>query len=204
MNNYDPIETVNQLRAWVEKSLSSLNAIPLAEAEVRFGEITKVIDQLKKLHIPISEDIKSEKEALEELISTSGEREKLVSLAKELSSLAGDINQQLRGIGGGKASPKKLRVTFPDRTVIIENKGVETFVKVLQYIGLKRVSELKSIRSYGGHPIVSRVKNEAAGHVREIDGYFIETKSSTNQKARQIQDIARALHIEITVDLIDK
>ena len=209
MDNYNPLETVRQLRAWVKESLSSLNTVPLAEAKARYREITKVIDQLKKLHIPIYEDIKSEKEALEELISTSDEKEKLISLAKELSSLARDINHQLRGMrsprapGGGKAPPKKLRVTFPDGTVIFENKAVETFVKSLQCIGLKRVSELKSIRSYGGHPIVSRKKNESAGHVREIDGYFIETKSSTEQKARHIQDIARALHIEISVDVMD-
>ena len=147
MDNYDPFETVHQLRAWVEKSLSSLNTVPLAEAKARYREITKVIDQLKKLHIPIYEDIKLEKEALEELISTSDEREKLTSLAKEFSSLARDINRQLRDMRsprtpkGGKEPPKKLRVTLPDGTVIFENRAVETFVKSIQCIGLKRVSE---------------------------------------------------------------
>ena len=206
MDNYDPLETVHQLRAWVEESFSSLNAVPLAEAKARYREITKVIDWLKKLHIPISEDIKSEKEALEELISTSDERKNLISLAKELSYLARDINHQLRGMrspgipGGGKAPPKKLRVTFPDGTVILENKAVDTFVKSIQCIGLKRVSELRSVRQYG-HPLVSTQKNEKSGNVRELDGYFIETRSSTEKKASHIRNIARAFRIELSVDV---
>ncbi len=207
MDNYDPIETVHQLRAWVEESIPSSNAGSLAEAKARNREITRVMDQLNKLDIPISEEIILEKRALEKLIGISDETKKLLSLAKELSSLARDIRDGLRGQkehGGspGKAPAKKLRVTFPDGTVIFENKVVETFVKSIEYIGLDRVSKLQSIRKYG-HPLVSTQRNEKGMQVRELDGYFIETHSDTKQKARHIRDIARALRIAIEVELID-
>ena len=204
MDNYNPFQMVHQLRAWVEESLSSPDTVPLETATTRYREIIKVIDQLKKLDIPISPDIKSEKKSLEEFISASKKIKKLTDLSNELSTLARDIDRHLKKLKGGKtSSPKKLRVVFPDGTVIFENKAVDTFIKSFQYIGLEHVSELKSIRSHGGHPIVSRKENESAGQVRKIDGYFIETHSGTEQKARYIQDVAKALHLEISVELTD-
>ena len=209
MDNFDPIKAVHQLRAWVEESLSSLDTIPLAETKARYREIKKVIEQLNRLQIPISEDIRSEEETLEEMISTSEKREKLISLAKELVSFARDINQQLRTVTrrtgkprNGRAPRKKLRVTFPEGTVVFNNRAVDTFVKSIEYMGLDRVSELQSVRQYG-HPLVSTRKNAKAGNVRILDGYFIETRSSTEKKASHIRKIARALRLEISVDVTD-
>ena len=199
MDDYDPIKAVRKLRAWVEESLSSQNTGTLASAMKRYREITKVIDQLQRLGISVSEDIISEKKVLEQLINAS----ELRGLANELLTLARDINRHLGKLEGGKAPAQKLRVTFPDGAVIFEKKAVDTFVNSLRYIGLDLVAELQSVRSHGGHPIVSRERNESAGMVREVDGYFIETKSSTEQKARHIKDVAKALRIEISVDLID-
>ena len=205
MNNYDPLETANQLTTWVEESLSSLNTASLAEAKARYHDIKKLITQHEELHIPISENIKTEKETLEASIGAS---EKLTSLARELSSLAKHINSQLRNMPrpgtrrGGIARPKKLRVEFADETVICENKAVDTFIRFLRHIGLERVSELQSIKSLG-HPLVSTEKNNAARQARETDGYFIETNSSTKQKAEYIRRVARQLHIQISVDIID-
>ncbi len=203
MDNYDPIKTVHQLRDWVEESISSTNAGSLAEAKARYIKITKVINQLQGLGISIPEDITSERRAIEEFIDASGETRILTSLANELSSLAKGIDRHLKRHKGGKANPQKLRVKFPDGTVIFENKAVDTFIKSLQCIGLQRVSLLTSVKSHGGHPIVSREKNRLAGNLREIDGYFIETKSSTQHKARQIRDIARALNVDISVGCVD-
>ena len=141
------------------------------------------------------------------MISTSDEKAKLATLSKELTSLAKDINRQLRGTRSPrtarseKASPKILRVTLPDGTVICENKTVDTFLKTLQYIGLERVSKLQSIISQG-HPLVSTEKYESVKYFRELDGYFIGMRSGTDTKARFIQRIARELHIKITVEVI--
>ena len=207
MREYDPIRAVSHLRSWVEESLRSLDTVTLAEAKARNREIKKVMDQLKKLHLPISEEIISEKRALDQLIGISDERKKLSALAKELSGLSRDIKDGLRdkkeqGVSGGKAPAKRLRVTLPDGTVVYENKAVDTFLKSIEYIGLDRVSKLPSIRKYG-HPLVSIQRNEKAMQVRELDGYFIETHSDTEQKARCIRDIARALRMDIDVEIID-
>ena len=187
MNDYDPMEMVTQLRSWVDKTLSSLNDVSLAEAKTRHRKVTKVIEQLNDLHMPIPEDIRSEKKTLEELICTSNERDKLVSLAKELSSITRDINHRMRVVRrsvaplGGKAPPKILRVTFSDGTVIFERTASATFIRTLQYIGLERIAELRSIRRHR-HPIVSNRRNELGGMIHEVDGFYVETHSATKKK----------------------
>ena len=209
MDNYDPLKTVDQLKTWVEKSLLSLNTdnVQVVEAKRRHREVMRAIDQLEKLQFSIPDDIISEKKVLEEMIRTSDEKAKLANLSKELSSLSREINRQLRGtrsprtVRSEKASPKILRVTLPDGTVIFEKKAVDTFVTTLQYIGLERVSKLLSIISQG-HPLVSTEKHESVKSFRELDGYFIGTRSSTATKASFIRRIARELHIKITVEVM--
>jgi len=210
MDSYDPLEIVYQLRACIEKSLSSLDTAILDEEKARYRTVIEIIDRFEKLHISIPEDITSEKVNLLKKISTPNEeKRKLTDLANELSSLAKNIKRQLKGMRGSKttsdrkAPPKGLRITFPDGMVFCENKATDTFVKTIQYAGLKRVSELQSIRALG-HPLVSTQKNESAGNVRELDGYYIETRSSTEAKAKHIRDIASNLNIDIMVNIIEK
>lgn len=208
MHNYDPLDSIRQLRAWVGKTLSSMNEVPLAEARARYREIGKVVDKLERLRIPVSEEIRSERESLEALIRVSNEREKLASLSKELLSLARDINHQLRTVRGpgtspgGKAPSKILRVTFSDGVVVFERTATATFIRCLQHVGLERIAELRSIRSHG-HPLVSTRRNESGSSVHEVDGYFIETHSGTKRKAVQLQHISRALDIGMKVETLD-
>lgn len=210
MENYDPLETVEQLKAWVETSLSSQEEITVhvSEAKRRYRRVVGVIDELEKLQFPVSAEIVSERESLEEMIGASNEREKLASLAKELSSLAKEINRQLRGEHSsrpakGKRGPsKQLRVSFSDGTVVCEGKATDTFVRSIQCIGLQRVAELPTI-IVDGHPLVSRERNESSQGYRELDGYFVETHLSTINKARYLQRIADALRIDVSVEVLD-
>lgn len=210
MGNGDPLETVSQLRVWVEKTLSSLrsDSARAATARKKYRKINGVIDQLESLGIPISEEIILEKETLEEVLRTSDEREVLNLLATELSNLAKDIRSQLRdsqslGTSKRKRAPaKRLRVRFPSGTVISESKATTTFLRSLQCFGLERVAELRSVRAQG-HSLVSTVKHEPSNSIRELDGYFIETKLSTKDKARYIRRIANALQVDVTVEVLD-
>ena len=198
-----PSEIIEEIRAWVDERFRSL------ESAIEYQKIAEIIDQLERLQIHVSKEIKSKKTALESSLDASTEGEsQLIFLAKELSLLAKDINHRLRDIRsqktamGRKASPKRLRVEFPDGTVMCENKATDTFVQVLYRIGLERVSSLPLKLS--GCPLVSTQKHESARAVRELDGYFIATHSSTEGKATCIQRIAKELDIKITVDVLDE
>lgn len=208
MDSRDPLDLIRQLRVWVDKTLSSINKIPLGEARARYREVGKIIDQLERLRIPVSEDIRKEKETLEDLIRVSNERKQLASLSKELLSLARDINHQLKSVRssgtprGGKSPPKRLQVTFSDGPVVFEKTATATFIRCLRFIGFERVAELRTIRSHG-HPLVSTRRNESGGMVHEVDGYFIETHSDTDLKAKQLQRIGRALDIRMKIEMLD-
>ena len=218
MKRHEPFEMVDQLRSWVEECFQSLNSIPSDEANknearVRYREVKKLINLHKKLNLPISAEITSEKTTLEEFLNASNEeKSKLNTLAKELSELALDINRLLRDtrnqkiMRGEKAPPKRLRVEFHDGTIICENKATDTFVKSIQHIGLEDVSQLQSIRCRE-YPLVSTQKNESKDSkkyiFRELDGFFIHTQLGTKEKARYLQTIARELGIVISVEVIE-
>jgi hypothetical protein len=209
MDDRDPLETVCQLRTWVEKSFLSLETLTLAETNVRYRTVIEIIDRCKKLQIPIPDDISSEKENIEKVRNASNnERIKLTDLAKELMLLAKDIKRQLqkkqssRTMSGRKAAPKGLQVVFSDGMVICEETAINTFIKTLQHIGLKRVSELQSIMQ-SGYPLVTTKRSESADFVRETDGYFIQTKTSTEAKAKYIRRIADNLNVDITVNVTE-
>ena len=203
MANAGPSEIIEEIRAWVDERFRSL------ESAIDYQKIEEIIAQLKRLQIPVSEEMKSKKATLESSLDTSAEGEdQLTFLAKELSSLAKDINRRLRDIRSQrtamarKAPPKRLRVELPDGTVICENKATDTFVRVLHRIGLERVSELPIKLS--GCPLVSTRRYESARAVRKLDGYFIATHSSTEGKAACVQQIVKELDIKITVGVLDE
>ncbi len=201
MENYNPFEGIAQIKAWVDESF--LKIAPPDEATERYRDITKAIVQLNKLGISVPDDLIAERESLEKLFDTpNDEKRQLASLAQELSSLANQIKGGLRRPEGMRASPGKLKVTFPDGTVICENKAVDTFLKSLQLIGLGRVAELPFIRD-SRNPLVS-LERTARPQYRQVDGYFIFTHSGTEQKAKEIERIADALRIDIVVEIEDK
>ena len=205
MDSIDPFDEICQLRVWAEKSFSSLETATFAETKERYRTVLEIIDRCKKLQIPIPEDINAEKVNIEKIRNASNEKKrKLTDLAKELSSLSKDIKRQLQGspraMSGRKAPPKELRVTLPDGMVVCESTAINTFIKTLQHIGLKRASELQSIRA-SGYPLVTTERNESVDFVREVDGYYIQTKTSTEAKARYIRRIASNLNIDITVNV---
>ena len=210
------LEMINQLKTWIEERFLALHEVSSDgeernEAMARYRKLTSIIHQLEGLRIPIPEDVEAEKLALEEFLHTPNEEEsKLVFLSKELSSLAKDINYRLRGMRsqktpeGKKAPSKRLRVEFSDGTIINDSKSTNTFVDAMRHMGLQRVSELP-IKKDGG-PLVSARKPTSATilkNSKDIDGYFINAHSSTNAKAKYLQQIADALQIDISVRVVD-
>ena len=209
----DAVKVISQLRTCVEERFRSLDAAGSDKtkkivATARLREIEKIVHQLESLNFRIPEDIKSEKMALEEFIKIpikdlSRQRSELVSLAKNLSSLARYINNRLRDmrtqrtIKAGGTLRKKLRVEFPDGTVVFEENSTRTFIEAIRFVGLKRVSRLPILSR--GHRLVSATRPPSGSGAKEVDGYFIQTKSPTSQKARWLRKIADNVGVRINI-----
>ena len=93
--------------------------------------------------------------------------------------------------GEKKGKPTKLKVTCADGKVIQCQFAWQTLAMVIKKVGVEKVMQME--RPNRGMPLVSteRFQNESkAKHQREIEqGYYLYTKSSTNDKCVEVERI---------------
>lgn len=100
-------------------------------------------------------------------------------------------------------APKTLlRVTMPDGTVIEKAKAKDTFVAVICRIGIERVRPLGL--KFCKVPIIFNTRDAKYGKAQvPVDGgWLILTHSSTNDKKKQLDKIAKALKIKMKVEIV--
>ena len=101
------------------------------------------------------------------------------------------------------APPTKLRVTFPYGERIERDFAADTFVETIQKIGIDKVRKL-GIR-INRIPLIDSVKRDNRKYgQREIQGWHIDTHSSTPKKKEMLDKIAGQLRIRLKVEIISK
>ena len=95
-----------------------------------------------------------------------------------------------------------LRVTFPEGTIIADKKAKVTFTETIQKIGVMRVRNLGIF--FCGVPIVSNTLDKKYGktQVPVERGLYVLTHSSTLDKKRLLDKIAKELGIKLKVEII--
>ena len=95
-----------------------------------------------------------------------------------------------------------LRVTFPDGKVIDDKKAKVTFTETIKRIGLMRVRNLGI--AFCGVPIVSNTLDKKYGktQVPVEGGLYVMTHSSTHDKKKILDKIAKELGIKLIVEEI--
>lgn len=100
-----------------------------------------------------------------------------------------------------KRGPRtRLRVTMPDGEVIAEPQAADTFQRVIMLIGPDRVRPL-DIRRFN-IPLISNTKDDKYNQRTIGKGWYLLTHSSTEDKRRQLEEIADRLDIPMTVEII--
>lgn len=96
----------------------------------------------------------------------------------------------------------RLRVTFPDGNIIDEKKALNTFIAVLERLGLTRVESLHL--STDGQNLVTRhpIDNGTKASWHQAGEWFINCHSSTGQKAGYLNRISKALNSGLKVEVI--
>ena len=98
-------------------------------------------------------------------------------------------------------SPKTvLVVRFADGTTMSEAVAADTFAKTIRKLGLQLVGRLGM--KVNNYPLVSKQRSTATYSQTEIDGYWVMTHSSTEDKRKKLMEIASALNIQLYVDII--
>lgn len=103
----------------------------------------------------------------------------------------------------GEIAPKTaLRVTMPDGTVIAEPTAKDTFIETIVAIGIERVRPLgfKLCKI----PIISNTRDKKYGSAQSDvgNGWLILHHSSTKNKKAMLDKIAKALNLNIKVEII--
>lgn len=98
------------------------------------------------------------------------------------------------------AEDTNLRVVFEGQTYENE-KAVTTFVDVLKRIGLTRVRTLGI--TWCKIPLVSTTKDAKYNQKHEGE-FYVMVNSSTHQKKKHLDDVAKGLGLTLHVDVIDK
>lgn len=102
-------------------------------------------------------------------------------------------------LSASKASRTRLLVTFSDGTTFAEKTAAQTLAKTIERIGFERVESVGVV--VNGENIVSKEKSKKYNEV-EMPPYFIKTHSSTDQKKRNLEQIAKALSLNLDISII--
>lgn len=108
-----------------------------------------------------------------------------------------------RNVGKGDIAPKtRLRVIMPNGQVITHAKAKDTFIEAILTIGIERVRSLGL--KFCKIPIISNTRDKKYGRAQHDvgNGWMILTHSSTADKKKMLDKIAKALNIKLRVEII--
>lgn len=103
-----------------------------------------------------------------------------------------------------KSSPKsqktRLAVTYSDGTRIERQYAYETFLEVIERADPEKVANLQLVRL--GLPLVSKKKDDFYNQHEIEGGWLVVTHSSTSQKKKQLEEISKALGLNLKIEII--
>ncbi|MDX1904054.1 MAG: hypothetical protein SFU27_07845 [Thermonemataceae bacterium] len=91
----------------------------------------------------------------------------------------------------------KIKVTFPSGKSFADRKVIDTFLNVLEEIGLDRVKALGLRQS--GVEIVSETKHETYA-MTPLNGYYVMTNTSTAKKIEALETISKLLKLNLRIE----
>ena len=93
-----------------------------------------------------------------------------------------------------------LLVTMPNGEIVNHSRSVDTFVEVIEKLGIKRVRSLEKTYII---PLISTSKHPTYGQ-RKSGRYYIMTNTDTKTKKRLLEEIAVDLREPLKVEIVDK
>lgn len=105
-----------------------------------------------------------------------------------------------------KGQGKKIRVTFPDGTVIEKSVAWETLAEVIKRVGVEKVANLNipGIERKGIMLLDTKLADEEGYRKSQKDmggGYYLLTKTSTDKKISDLTTISIRLNLNLLVEI---
>lgn len=99
-----------------------------------------------------------------------------------------------------KSSKTTLSVTFPDGKNISHRFAYETLMDTIKAIGHEKVKQLNML--YCGVQIVSSTRDDFYTQHELSKGVYIMTHSSTKIKKEQLEEISKALNLNLKIEIL--
>jgi len=99
-----------------------------------------------------------------------------------------------------KSQKTRLLVTYPDGKKIERRFAYETFLEVVENIGVEKVATIGM--KWLGLPLISKQKDDYYNQHEIKGGWLVVTHSSTGQKKKQLDEISNALNLNLKVEII--
>ena len=205
--------------------LSQISEVPQA-LEILRGEVGRVETAVreegaKAMTATASGSLKAAEEAIAYAKRLHAFISKIDALGKEWQKIEASIakatpeaREIVRKAGGthvvtGPLEPKtNFTVTFPDGTVIAEPKANLTLARAIEAIGPARVAALRGAACLrpNGEPLVTRREADLAKYpsakLSLAGGWFLNTQSSTEAKAKTVKEISKQLKLKLKVKIV--
>ncbi|MDE0325301.1 MAG: hypothetical protein OXN27_15410 [Candidatus Poribacteria bacterium] len=125
--------------------------------------------------------------------------EKYSKLRDRIKSEAA-YNQVINIKRSGNTKETPLVVRMPDKKIIEEIQGVDTFVKVIEVLGIEKVKALGVVAIRNRNlPLISEYKDPNGAAQRRSGSYYIAIGFGTLEKKKFLDKISAGLGIEMTV-----
>lgn len=101
-----------------------------------------------------------------------------------------------------RVSPTRLKIIYDDGRILEESTAVETLIKFVLDVGIERVRSLGLIQCKV--PLISNTLDEKYARAQKPlgRGWYLMSNSSTQDKKRNIERIAKAFHLKLKVEII--
>ncbi|MGI9347184.1 MAG: hypothetical protein ACR2PV_04275 [Gammaproteobacteria bacterium] len=98
-----------------------------------------------------------------------------------------------------KQPPLKIKVTFPNGTVVHKNSVKDTFIETLRKIGFAKAARAKVMMK--GHPLISREQHDQYWE-NVGEGFFVCKDSESATKEKQLSKVNNCLELGLKIERI--
>ena len=214
----NPMTKLQELYETREK-LQSLGIEPNADLERQLAALeedfirTEIVPKMEETVEPVLKQVKRELVFVLEYHPEEGVH---VQLSRKRNEVVNAVLEEKRTVSPQTIEPisnsslQKLRVTFPDGEVIYERWVIETLGKTIIKLGIQKVANVcdfnmgSSLLHPAGISLVSKVYDSKYGvYQRPLEGeWLLFSNSNTLTKKRQIEYLAKALGVRLTVEIV--
>lgn len=200
-SNIDTLDTLLKKSKLLDSSWNALIKSPDCIVEIISQKLLKKIKSIEPTFKIDSNDLKTfTKAKIEELFElTEMEEEEKADEngSSETETEFAEVEDVIFKRHQKNKIREKISVTFPDKTVIKNQKVVDTFVETIKKIGPEKVLPLNIYRA--GVPIVSETKDDFYNQ-HKIGKYWIMVHTSTKEKIAVLKEINEKLNLELRIE----